>query len=151
MNSLDIREVRKYLPHRFPFLMIDRVLEYEPDKRLVAIKNVTINEPYFPGHFPSIPVMPGVMIIETMAQACAILSMVTLNVVPNDESIYYFLGIDKARFKRAVSAGDQLRLEATIKRKLKGVWQFEAVATVDGEICCTADLMCTYKGIGAPE
>jgi 3-hydroxyacyl-[acyl-carrier-protein] dehydratase len=131
--------------------MIDRVLEYEPDKRLVAIKNVTINEPYFQGHFPSIPVMPGVMIIETMAQACAILSMVTLNVVPNEESIYYFLGIDKARFKRAVSAGDQLRLEATIKRKLKGVWQFEAVATVDGEICCTADLMCTYKGIGAPE
>jgi 3-hydroxyacyl-[acyl-carrier-protein] dehydratase len=151
LNSLDIREVRKYLPHRFPFLMIDRVLEYEPDKRLVAIKNVTINEPYFQGHFPSIPVMPGVMIIETMAQACAILSMVTLNVVPNEESIYYFLGIDKARFKRAVSAGDQLRLEATIKRKLKGVWQFEAVATVDGEICCTADLMCTYKGIGAPE
>ena len=130
--------------------MIDRVIDYEVDKRLVAIKNVTINEPFFPGHFPSQPVMPGVMIIETMAQACAILSMVTLNVVPNDESIYYFLGIDKARFKRAVTAGDQLRLEATIKRKMKGIWLFDASASVDGEICCSAELMCTYKGIGAP-
>lgn len=147
MNSLDIQEVRKYLPHRFPFLMIDRVLDYVSDARLTAIKNVTINEPYFPGHFPNQPVMPGVLILETLAQACAILSMKTLNIVPNDDSVYYFVGIDKARFKRAVQPGDQLRLEVTIKRKMKGIWMFEGVASVDGEVCCSAELMCTYKGI----
>lgn len=147
MNSLDIQEVRKYLPHRFPFLMIDRVLDYTVDASLTAIKNVSINEPYFPGHFPHQPVMPGVLILETLAQACAILSMKTLGIVPNDDSVYYFVGIDKARFKRAVQPGDQLRLEVTIKRKMKGIWMFDGVATVDGEICCSAELMCTYKGI----
>lgn len=148
MNPLDIREVRKYLPHRFPFLLVDRVLDFEADKRLTAIKNVTINEPFFPGHFPHQPVMPGVLIVETMAQACAILSMKSLNIMPNDDSVYYFLGIDKARFKRAVGPGDQLRIEVSLKRKMKGIWFFDASASVDGEVCCSAELMCTYKGIG---
>ena len=147
MNSLDIQEVRKYLPHRFPFLMIDRVLDYQVDAKLVAIKNVTINEPFFPGHFPNQPVMPGVLILETMAQACAILSMKTLDQMPNDDSLFYFVGIDKARFRRPVQPGDQLRVEVSIKRKMKGIWLFDAAATVDGEAACNAELMCAYKGI----
>lgn len=147
MNSLDINEVRRYLPHRFPFLLIDRVVDFEADKTLTAIKNVTINEPFFPGHFPNQPVMPGVLILEALAQACAILSMKTLDIVPTESSVYYFLGVDKARFKRTVGPGDQLRLEVAMKRKMKGVWLFDAVARVDGEICCQAELMCTYKGI----
>jgi len=139
--------VRKYLPHRFPFLLIDRVLDYQPDATLTAVKNVTINEPFFPGHFPNKPVMPGVLIIEAMAQACAILSMKTLDIVPTEDSVYYFVGIDKARFKRAVGPGDQLRIQVAVKRKMKGIWLFDASASVDGEVCCTAELMCTYKGI----
>lgn len=150
MKPLDIRDVRKYLPHRYPFLLIDRVIDYELDKRLTAIKNVTINEPFFPGHFPNHPVMPGVLILEAMAQACAILSMLTLEVVPDENSVYYFLGIDKARFKRSVGPGDQMRMEVSIKRKMKGIWLFDATTSVDGELCCSAELMCTYKGIGAP-
>jgi 3-hydroxyacyl-[acyl-carrier-protein] dehydratase len=148
VNSLDINEVRKYLPHRFPFLMIDRVLDYRVDDTLIAIKNVTINEPFFPGHFPHQPVMPGVLILETMAQACAILSMKTLDMVPSDDSVYYFVGIDKARFKRSVSPGDQLRVQVTVKRKMKGIWLFDATATVESDVCCVAQLMCTYRGIG---
>lgn len=147
MNSLDIQEVRKYLPHRFPFLLIDRVLDYQADATLTAVKNVTINEPFFPGHFPNKPVMPGVLILETMAQACAILSMKTLNIVPTEDSVYYFVGIDKARFKRAVEPGDQMRIEVKVKRKMKGIWLFEGSASVEGELCCSAELMCTYKGI----
>ena len=147
---MDIHEVRKYLPHRFPFLLIDRVLDWRADETLTAIKNVTINEPFFQGHFPHQPVMPGVLILETMAQACGILSMKTLDTKPSDDSVYYFLGIDKARFKRPVSPGDQLRIEVSVKRKMKGIWMFDASATVDGEECCSAELMCTYKGIGAP-
>lgn len=147
MNSLDIQEVRRYLPHRFPFLLIDRVLDYQPDGKLTAVKNVTINEPYFPGHFPHQPVMPGVLILEALAQACAILSMKTLDIVPDENSVYYFVGVDKARFKRTVGPGDQLRLDVEITRKMRGIWRFEAVARVDEEICCQAELMCTYRGI----
>jgi 3-hydroxyacyl-[acyl-carrier-protein] dehydratase len=147
VKSLDINEVRRYLPHRFPFLLIDRVEDYEADARLTAIKNVTINEPFFPGHFPNQPVMPGVLILEALAQACAILSMKTLDIVPSESSVYYFVGIDKARFKRTVGPGDQLRLEVAIKRKMRGIWLFDATARVDGEVCCQAELMCTYKGI----
>lgn len=147
MNRLEINEIRKYLPHRFPFLMIDRVLDYQADATLTAVKNVTVNEPFFPGHFPHQPVMPGVLILETMAQACAILSMKTLDIIPNESSVYYFVGIDKARFKRAVGPGDQLHVEVAIKRKMKGIWLFDATASVDGEICCSAELMCTYKGL----
>jgi len=144
---MDIDEVLRHLPHRFPFVMIDRVLEYQLDTSLTAIKNVTINEPFFPGHFPNHPVMPGVLIVEAMAQACAILSMKTLAKLPQEDSVYYFLGIDKARFKRPVGPGDQLRIEVSIKRKMRGIWLFDAHASVDGETCCTAELMCTYKDI----
>jgi 3-hydroxyacyl-[acyl-carrier-protein] dehydratase len=147
LNRLDINEIRKYLPHRFPFLMIDRVLDYQPDGTLTAVKNVTVNEPFFPGHFPHQPVMPGVLIIEAMAQACAVLSMKTLDIIPDEKSVYYFVGIDKARFKRAVGPGDQLRIEVAVKRKMKGIWLFDATASVDGEVCASAELMCTYKGL----
>lgn len=147
MNALDIHEVLKYLPHRYPFLLIDRVLSWTKDESLTAIKNVTINEPFFQGHFPHHPVMPGVLIIEAMAQACAILSLKSLAKVPNDDSVYYFVGIDKARFKRPVEPGDQLTIKVLLKRRMKGIWLFEGEAYVGEELCCSADLMCTYKGI----
>ena len=147
MNALDIHEVLKYLPHRYPFLLIDRVLSWTKDESLTAIKNVTINEPFFQGHFPHHPVMPGVLIIEAMAQACAILSLKSLGKVPNEDSVYYFVGIDKARFKRPVEPGDQLTIEVLLKRRMKGIWLFEGAAYVGEELCCSADLMCTYKGI----
>ena len=147
MNALDIHEVLKYLPHRYPFLLIDRVLSWTKDESLTAIKNVTINEPFFQGHFPHHPVMPGVLIIEAMAQACAILSLKSLGKVPNDDSVYYFVGIDKARFKRPVEPGDQLTIKALLKRRMKGIWLFEGEAYVGEELCCSADLMCTYKGV----
>jgi 3-hydroxyacyl-[acyl-carrier-protein] dehydratase len=147
LNSLDIHEVLKYLPHRYPFLLVDRVLNWKKDESLTAVKNVTINEPFFQGHFPHHPVMPGVLILEAMAQSCAILSLKSLGTTPNDDSVYYFVGIDKARFKRPVGPGDQLTLKAAVKRKMKGIWMFEAEAYVDEELCCSAELMCTYKGI----
>lgn len=127
--------------------MIDRVLAWEADRSLTAIKNVTINEPFFPGHFPHHPVMPGVLILEAMAQACAVLSMKTLGKVPQDDSVYYFLGIDNARFKRPVVPGDQLRIEVVVKRKMRGIWLFDTSSSVDGELVASAELMCTYKGI----
>jgi 3-hydroxyacyl-[acyl-carrier-protein] dehydratase len=147
LNSLDIHEIRKYLPHRYPFLLVDRVLDYTPNQSLTAIKNVTVNEPFFPGHFPHHPVMPGVMIVEALAQACAILSLKSVDATPNEDSIYYFVGIDKARFRRPVVPGDQLTLKVMLKRRMKGVWQFEAEAFVGDELAAGAELMCTYKGI----
>lgn len=144
-SQLDIVQVLKHLPHRYPFLLIDRVLEYTPDKDLVAIKNVTFNEHFFTGHFPSRPVMPGVLIVEAMAQACGILSFRTLNQLPDSNSVYMFVGIDRARFKRTVQPGDQLRIEVAIVRKMHGIWKFDAKATVEGDICCSAELMCAYK------
>ena len=145
MNSLDIHEVLKYLPHRYPFLLVDRVLTYTKDESITAIKNVTINEPFFQGHFPNRPVMPGVLIVEAMAQSCAILSFKSMDALPKANSIFYFVGIDNARFKRPVEPGDQLRLTARIKRKVKGIWMFETSAHVGDELCCSAELMCTYK------
>ncbi|MHB1140976.1 MAG: 3-hydroxyacyl-ACP dehydratase FabZ [Sulfuricaulis sp.] len=145
MNSLDIHEILKYLPHRYPFLLVDRVLTYTKDESITAIKNVTINEPFFQGHFPNRPVMPGVLIIEAMAQSCAILSFKSMDALPKPNSIFYFVGIDNARFKRPVEPGDQLRFTSTIKRKVKGIWMFESSAHVGDELCCSADLMCTYK------
>ena len=147
MNALDIHEVMKYLPHRYPFLLIDRVLTWTKDESLTAIKNVTINEPFFQGHFPHHPVMPGVLIVEAMAQACAILSMKSMDSVPNEAAVYYFVGIDKARFKRPVSPGDQLVFKVALKRRMKGIWQFEGEARVGEELAAKAELMCTYKGI----
>lgn len=147
MNTLDIHEVLKYLPHRYPFLLIDRVLAFTKDESLTAIKNVTINEPFFQGHFPNRPVMPGVLMIEAMAQACAILSFKSMGTLPSKNSIFYFVGIDKARFKRPVEPGDQLVINVSTKRQMKGIWQFETNARVGDELCCTAELMCTYKEI----
>ncbi|MHB8347104.1 MAG: 3-hydroxyacyl-ACP dehydratase FabZ [Acidiferrobacterales bacterium] len=145
MTSLDIYNVLKHLPHRYPFLLIDRVLEYTPDQSLVAIKNVTINEPFFQGHFPNRPVMPGVLVVEAMAQACGVLSFRTEEMLPTQNSVYLFVGIDRARFKRPVEPGDQLRIEVSLKRKMHGIYKFDAAAKVDGELCCSAELMCTYK------
>ncbi len=147
MSSMDINEVLRYLPHRYPFLLIDRVLECESGKHIEALKNVTINEPFFTGHFPHHPVMPGVLIIEAMAQAAAILSFVTMGVIADEQSIYYFVGIDNARFKRPVTAGDALRLRVTLVRNMRGIWKFHAEARVDDVIVAEADLMCAVRDL----
>jgi 3-hydroxyacyl-[acyl-carrier-protein] dehydratase len=147
MIALDIRAILEHLPHRFPFLLVDRVLELEKGKRIVAIKNVTINEPFFTGHFPHVPVMPGVLIIEAMAQAAGILSFQTMGRVSDERSVYYFVGIDQARFKRPVSPGDQIRLEVEILRTVRSIWKFSGRALVDGELVAEAELMCTLRDI----
>lgn len=149
MNGMDINEILRYLPHRYPFLLIDRVLSYEPGKSIEALKNVTINEPFFVGHFPHHPVMPGVLIIEAMAQAAAILSFVTMGAKANDKSIYYFVGIDNARFKRPVTAGDTLRITVNLTRHVRGIWKFSAVARVDDMVAAEAELMCTVRDLPA--
>lgn len=146
MNKMEIREILNYLPHRFPFLLIDRVLSCEPGKTIVAIKNVAINEPYFQGHFPGNPVMPGVMILEALAQAAAILSFQTLDKSSTRNLLYYFVGIDNARFKKPVVPGDQLVLNVTMLRQVRGIGKFAARATVDGAVVTEAELMCTIKG-----
>ncbi len=145
MNRIDIHKVLHLLPHRYPFLMIDRVLDYTKGESLTAIKNVTINEPFFPGHFPHRPVMPGVMVIEAMAQACGILSSLSDEPMANEKGIFLFVGIDKARFKRQVEPGDQLRFEVRIIRKLRGIWMYRGSAHVGDEMCCSAELMCAYR------
>jgi 3-hydroxyacyl-[acyl-carrier-protein] dehydratase len=142
---MDIHEVLRYLPHRYPFILIDRVLDYTVDKSLTAVKNVTINEPFFQGHFPHYPVMPGVLVVEAMAQACAILSFKTLGRLPGDSAVYLFVGIDKARFKHPVGPGDQLKINVTLTRKMQGIWKFEATAHVGETLCSSAELMCTYR------
>lgn len=145
MGTMDIHEILKYLPHRYPFLLVDRVLSYEPGKNIAALKNVTINEPFFAGHFPHHPVMPGVLIIEALAQAAAILTLKTMNVKVDENSIYYFVGIDRARFKQPVQAGDQLILKATIERQRIGIWKYSTQAEVNGRIVTEAELMCTVR------
>ena len=144
---MDIHQILEHLPHRYPFVLVDRVLELEPSKKIKAIKNVSINEPFFPGHFPHHPVMPGVLIVEALAQAAAILSFKTGNFMPSDDSVYYFAGIDKARFKKPVSPGDQLILEVSIDRILKGIWKYNCSASVDGKLVAEADIMCILKDI----
>jgi 3-hydroxyacyl-[acyl-carrier-protein] dehydratase len=146
-TSMDIHEILDYLPHRYPFVMIDRVVSYELGKEITAIKNVSVNEPYFPGHFPYHPVMPGVMIVEAMAQAAAILSFKTMDTKPTDDSVYYFAGIDNARFKKPVSPGDQILLNVKIDRILKGIWKYTGVAMVDGVVVAEASMMCILKAI----
>jgi len=138
---MDINGVRRQLPHRYPFLLVDRVLECTPGKSIRALKNVTVNEPYFTGHFPHRPVMPGVIIIEALAQAAGILAFVTAGVVPDESSRFFFVGIDKARFRRPVEPGDQLILKAELLRSLKGIWRFGTVAEVAGEEVAAADMM----------
>ncbi len=145
MNTMDIKAVLDHLPHRYPFLLIDRVLEFEPGKHIVALKNVTINEPFFQGHFPHYPVMPGVMVIEAMAQAAAILAFRSGERLPDERSVLYFLGIDEARFKSPVVPGDQLTLHARIERHLKGVWRFAARAMVGERLAAEAKMMCTLR------
>ena len=147
MTTLDIRDILGHLPHRYPFLLIDRVIELEKGKRIVAIKNVTINEPYFVGHFPHLPVMPGVLQIEALAQAAGILSFQTMGRVSDERSVYYFVGIDHARFKRPVVPGDQLRLEVEIVRVARSIWKYAGRATVDGQVSAEAELMCTLREI----
>ena len=147
MTTLDIRAILEHLPHRYPFLLVDRVLEIDKGKRIVAIKNVTINEPFFMGHFPHLPVMPGVLQIEAMAQAAGILSFQTMGRVSDDQSVYYFVGIDNARFKRPVVPGDQLRIEVEIVRVARSIWKYSGRTTVDGQVAAEADLMFTLRAI----
>jgi 3-hydroxyacyl-[acyl-carrier-protein] dehydratase len=139
--SMDINAVMRQLPHRYPFLLVDRVLECRKGESIRAIKNVTVNEPFFPGHFPHRPVMPGVMILEALAQAAGILAFVTADVFPDEHSRFFFVGIDKARFRRPVEPGDQLILEATLERNLKGIWKLATVATVGGAEAVSAEMM----------
>ena len=137
----DIREILKYLPHRYPFLMIDRVLSFEHEKSLTAIKNITFNEPIFTGHFPQSPVFPGVLILEAMAQASALLAFKSLGGYPSEKTLYLLVGIDKARFKVQVVPGDQLHFSVTVLREKRGIWKFDAIASVDGKTVCTAEVM----------
>jgi 3-hydroxyacyl-[acyl-carrier-protein] dehydratase len=150
-NSMDIHEILEHLPHRYPFVLIDRVISMELGKEITALKNVTINEPFFPGHFPHHPVMPGVLIVEAMAQAAAVLSFKTMGAKPSDDSVYYFAGIDSARFKKPVSPGDQVILNVKIDRILKGIWKYIGVARVDGVIVAEAQMMCILKTIEKKE
>lgn len=142
---MNIEAVMQYLPHRYPFLMIDKVVDMELGKTITAVKNVTINEPFFPGHFPGTPVMPGVLILEAMAQAAAILSFKTKAYTPEEIGIVYFAGIDGARFKRPVKPGDQLVLKVEIVREMRGIWKYRARAEVDGELVAEAELMATLR------
>ena len=147
ISTMDIHEILEYLPHRYPFLLVDRVLSCEPGKDIVALKNVTINEPFFVGHFPHHPVMPGVLIIEALAQAAAILTLKTAGLKADNDSIYYFVGIDGARFKKPVQAGDQLLLKVAITRQVRGIWKYSARAEVAGQLATKAELMCTMRSI----
>ena len=140
--KLDIKQILQLMPHRYPFLLVDRVLELEPGVRIVAIKHVSVNEPHFQGHFPGHPVMPGVLVIEALAQAAAVLTYVTMKTSYPEGTLFLFAGIDGARFKRPVEPGDQLRLEATMDRVKRGVGKFTCRALVDGEVACEAELMC---------
>jgi 3-hydroxyacyl-[acyl-carrier-protein] dehydratase len=147
MTTMDIHQILKKLPHRYPFLLVDRVLSVEKGKHIKALKNVTINEQFFNGHFPHRPVMPGVLMLEALAQAAALLSFETLDAQVDDNTVYYFAGIDGARFKRPVEPGDQLVLEVELLRMKAGIFKFKAWATVDGEPTVEAELMCTMRKI----
>jgi 3-hydroxyacyl-[acyl-carrier-protein] dehydratase len=147
MNAMDIHHILKRLPHRYPFLLVDRVLEFEDHKRIKALKNVTMNEPFFIGHFPHRPVMPGVLTLEALAQAAALLAFESAGESIGPDAVVYFVGIDGARFKRPVEPGDQLILEAAIDRMKAGIYKFKARASVDGEIAVEADLMCTLRKV----
>ncbi|MCD6667201.1 3-hydroxyacyl-ACP dehydratase FabZ [Hydrogenophaga bisanensis] len=144
---MDIHQILKQLPHRYPILLVDRVLEVEKGKRIVALKNVTINEPQFNGHFPHRPVFPGVYMLEAMAQSAALLAFATLEVTPDDNTVYYFAGIDGARFKRPVEPGDQLVMEVTLERMKAGIFKFKGTSRVGDEVACEAELMCTMRTI----
>jgi 3-hydroxyacyl-[acyl-carrier-protein] dehydratase len=145
MAEMDIYAVLEHIPQRYPFLMIDRVRECEPGKRIVALKNVSANEPYFQGHFPHRPIMPGVLILEAMAQAAGVLVFRTMDSRPDDKTIYYYVGIDDARFKRPVVPGDQLELEVTLERTLRNIGRFACVARVAGQVVAEARILCSVR------
>ncbi len=145
---MEITEIMRHLPHRYPFLLVDRVLEMTVNEKIVAIKNVTMNEPQFTGHFPHHPIMPGVLIIEAMAQAAGLLAFASVSEPLTEDMVIYFVGIDNARFKRPVVPGDQLRLEAKVVKNIRGIWKFEARALVGDQLACQADLMCTLRDLG---
>ncbi|MBI5272217.1 MAG: 3-hydroxyacyl-ACP dehydratase FabZ [Burkholderiales bacterium] len=149
MTVMDIHQILRRLPHRYPMLLVDRVVELEKNIRILAVKNVTINEPFFNGHFPHRPVMPGVLILEAMAQSAALLSFASAEIDPGDDTVVYFAGIDAARFKRPVEPGDQLMIEASIDRVRAGIHKYKARATVNGEMAAEAELMCTMRKVGA--
>ena len=149
-SVMEIAEIKEYLPHRYPFLLVDRVLELEPDVRIVAIKNVTINEPFFQGHFPHYPVMPGVLIVEAMAQAAALLSFKSLGTKRDDNMVVYLVGVDGARFKRPVVPGDTLILEAEKLLEKRGLIKYAVRAKVDDQLACEAELLCTQRTITKP-
>ena len=141
MSQVGINEILKYLPHRFPFLLVDRVLESDGERKLTAIKNVTFNEPFFTGHFPQRPVMPGVLMLEALAQASGILIFQVLKELPGPDNWFYLAGMDKARFKRIVEPGDQLKLDVELIKTKAGIWKFQGVASVDGELACSAEVI----------
>ena len=144
---MDIYQILKLLPHRYPFLLVDRVVEIDKGKRIKALKNVSVNEPFFTGHFPSRPVMPGVLMLEALPQAAGLLSFDMLGVAPDENTVFYFVGIDNARFKRPVEPGDQLILEVELDRIKGGIYKFKGVARVDTNVACEADLMCTMRTV----
>jgi 3-hydroxyacyl-[acyl-carrier-protein] dehydratase len=144
---MDISEIKRYLPHRFPFLLLDRVVELVEGQSIVAYKNITINEEVFNGHFPNYPVFPGVMILEAMAQACGVLGFKTMNKTPDDGSVYLYAGIDDARFKKPVLPGDQLYLEAKVLSEKRGIWKFDCVAKVDNHLVASAIILCADRKV----
>jgi 3-hydroxyacyl-[acyl-carrier-protein] dehydratase len=144
---MDIHRILRRLPHRYPFLLVDRVLEFEKNVRIKALKNVTINEPFFAGHFPARPVMPGVLMLEALAQTAALLSFESMDVEPGEDTVVYFVGIDGARFKRPVEPGDQLVLEASIERAKSGIYKYKTRASVGGDTAVEAELMCTMRKV----
>ena len=144
-SRMDIHQILEYLPHRYPILLVDRVLEVVPGERITALKNVSMNEPFFPGHYPHHPVMPGVLVVEAMAQTAAILSFKTMGVKPDGVSVYYFVGIDNARVKKPVGPGDQLIIDVRIETTRRGIWKYSATAKVDGQVAAEADLMCAMR------
>lgn len=147
IEVLEINEIFKHLPHRYPFLLIDRVLDYKVGEYLHGIKNVTINEPFFNGHFPDHPIMPGVLILESIAQATGILAFKTGNALPEEGKLYYLVGIDEARFKQPVFPGDQLHLRVQIIKSKRGIWKFKGEASVDGNVVASADIMCAERAV----
>jgi 3-hydroxyacyl-[acyl-carrier-protein] dehydratase len=144
---MDVRRILEYLPHRYPLLLVDRVVDWELERRIHAIKNVSMNEPFFAGHFPHYPVMPGVLIVEALAQAAGILSFLSTGTRPDDSSLFYFVGIDSARFKKVVVPGDQLHLYVEIQRRMRGVWKYDAVAKVEDGVVAEAQLMCAKRDL----
>tara|TARA_Y100001935_G_scaffold142133_1_gene117459 strand:- start:12045 stop:12473 length:429 start_codon:yes stop_codon:yes gene_type:complete len=142
---MNIAKIQSLLPHRYPFLLVDKVIEIEPGERLIAVKNVTINEPFFQGHFPEKSVMPGVLIIEALAQATGLLAMESEEVA--SKAIYYLVGVDKARFKRPIVPGDQVNLDVRVLKRKRGIWTFDSKATVDESLCASAQIMCTARDL----